>query len=408
VSQPHIVYVVTSDVSADILLRGQLEYVRNSGFDVSLVSSGGSRLAAVSKREGVPSYVIDLEREVSPFKDVRALAQLTLLLRQIRPDIVNASTPKGALLGLLASALAGVPNRVYLLRGLRLETLSPAGQLGMQAIERLCSTLAHRILCVSSSLRAAYVARGLAPARRCQVLGAGSSNGIDCDRFTRNSETLSRAASVTRELGLDSAQPTLGFIGRPVRDKGIAQLCEVFRLVKQQCPRAQLLIVGADFAGDKECDEMVELRAMGGVHVVGATTDVAPYYALMNVLVFPSYREGFPNVVLEASCMGVPVVGFDATGVKDAIVDGQTGVVCPLYDAVALGQATLRYLTCPELAQAHGARGARRARAEFARERVWEELVSFYRELCPPGFGSVLTPKRGPGRSPARTSGARY
>jgi glycosyltransferase involved in cell wall biosynthesis len=166
-----------------------------------------------------------------------------------------------------------------------------------------------------------------------------------------------------------------------VRDKGISDLLAVFRRVRGELPQAQLVIVGAGFAGDVECPEMAELRRLPGVFVVPAVADVAPYYLLMNVLVFPSYREGFPNVVLEASCVGIPVVGFDATGVKDAILHGQTGWVCQFRDAQALGTATLEYLKQPELARRHGAAGAERARREFDRERVWAEVVEFYRRL---------------------------
>jgi glycosyltransferase involved in cell wall biosynthesis len=251
----------------------------------------------------------------------------------------------------------------------------------MRLIERLCSRLAHHVLCVSPSLLATYVAQGLGPAHKCRVLGSGSSNGIDVARFTRSASLEQRASELAAGLGLERQHPTLGFVGRPVRDKGITELLGVFRRVRGELPQAQLVIVGAGFAGDAECPEMAELRRLPGVFVVPSVADVAPYYLLMNVLVFPSYREGFPNVVLEANCVGIPVVGFDATGVKDAILHGKTGWVCQFRDAQALGTAALDYLKQPELARRHGAAGAERARREFDRERVWAEVVEFYRQL---------------------------
>jgi glycosyltransferase involved in cell wall biosynthesis len=142
---------------------------------------------------------------------------------------------------------------------------------------------------------------------------------------------------------------------------------------------------------------MSELRVTPGVFVVPAVEDVAPYYRLMSVLVFPSYREGFPNVVLEASAMGLPVVGFDATGVKDAIVDGETGRVCPMRDAGALAAAALEYVKDPALGARHGAAGAERARREFERQRVWERVVEFYRGLLTrpgPALGSRVSAGR--------------
>jgi glycosyltransferase involved in cell wall biosynthesis len=380
-SRPRIVYVVTSDTSADLLLRGRLSYLVQQGFDVEVVCGEGERAAAVSAREGVVCHTLGLARDVAPHRDLAALWALGGLLRRLRPDILNASTPKAALLGLCAGRYASVPHRVYLLRGLRLETLVPWARTGMRGVERLCSGLAQHVLCVSPSLRDTYVAAGLAPAHKCRVLGSGSSNGIDVARFTHTAELTLRAHALAKPLGLVPGRPTLGFVGRPVADKGIAELAHVFARVRREFSEAQLLVVGAGFAGDRECDEMRELRRQEGVFVVPSVDDVAPYYALMDVLVFPSYREGFPNVVLEASCSGVPVVGFDATGVRDAVVHGQTGQICPLRDAHALAALTLEYLRTPELGRRHGAAGAERARREFSRERVWSLVAEFYREI---------------------------
>lgn len=383
-SKPRIVYIVTSDTSADILLRGRLSYLAQQGFEVSVICGAGERAAAVSAREGVPCYTVELRRQVSLGSDALALLQILRLLRRLAPDIVNASTPKAALLGLCAARAAQVPHRIYLARGLRLETLGPLAQLGMRQIERLCARLAEHVVCVSPSLRAAYLEQRLAPAAKCVVLGSGSSNGIDTLRFSPSAELDERAATLAVGLGLDRRRPTLGFVGRPVADKGIAELWAAYRLVRRELPAVQLLMVGAGFAGDADCAEMSELRATPGVFVVPAVSDVAPYYRLMNVLVFPSYREGFPNVVLEASAMGLPVVGFDATGVKDAIVDGQTGRVCRMRDAEALAAAVLEYLKDITLASRHGAAGAERARREFERERVWAQVVEFYQGLLAP------------------------
>jgi glycosyltransferase involved in cell wall biosynthesis len=349
-----------------------------------VICGAGDRVAAVSAREGVPCYTVDLRREVSAASDARALLELVRLLRRLAPDIVNASTPKAALLGLCAARLARVPHRIYLARGLRLETLRPLVQLGMRQMERLCATLAERVVCVSPSLRALYLEQRLAPAAKCVVLGAGSSNGIDIERFSPSAELDEQALALGVDLGLDRSRPTLGFVGRPVADKGIAELWSAYRRARAAVPGIQLLMVGAGFAGDAECAEMSELRATPGVFVVPAVSDVAPYYRLMNVLVFPSYREGFPNVVLEASAMGLPVVGFDATGVRDAIVDGVTGTVCPMRDAGALAAAAIEYLNDTALASRHGSAGAERARREFERERVWGQVVEFYRDLLTP------------------------
>jgi glycosyltransferase involved in cell wall biosynthesis len=372
-----LVFVVTVPVTANVLLRGQLAYLRDHGFDVTVIASPGPELDEIAAREGVRVIDVPMARQISPAADARSLVQLGRALRALQPDIVNASTAKAGLLGMTASAALRVRARVYQLRGLRLETEAGAKRAVLGATERIAAACAHRVYCNSESLRAAYVGAGFAPAAKCAVLGAGSSNGVDLDRFAATPVRRAESLALRAELGIAATAPVIGFIGRPVADKGIAELVAAFDRVRANVPETRLVVVGAGFAGDRA--EAVLHRA--DIVLVPRVAEPAPYYALMDVLAFPSHREGFPNAPLEAAAAGVPTVGVRATGIVDAVVDGRTGKLVPVGDARSLGDALLAYVRDPELRRADGERARVRAATDFARERVWERWRQAYAEL---------------------------
>ena len=376
-----IVYVVTVPLSALALLRGQLRYMREQGMEVLVVSSPGEELSTVVEAEGVEAVKVPMAREISPLRDLVSLWRLYRVLRGLRPDIVNAGTPKAGLLGMMAARLAGIRVRIYTLRGLRLETLGGPKRLVTGLTERVASACAGRVVSVSESLRRAYVGRGLAPLSKVAVLGEGSSNGLDVTRFLPTEENLRRAAELRGRMGLPDDAPVVGFVGRFTRDKGVVELLDASEEVLEAVPDARFLLLGRFEEGDPIPEGYVRrLEEHPRVLRPGFVPDTAPYYHLMSVLAFPSRREGFPNVPLEAASAGVPTVGLAVTGTVDAVVDGETGLLVPPGDADALARALIRLLKDDALRRRMGEAGRERATEKFANERVWRGWLDLYRD----------------------------
>jgi glycosyltransferase involved in cell wall biosynthesis/nucleoside-diphosphate-sugar epimerase len=375
---PRILYAVTVPFAAHTLLRGQLEYVRRSGFDVRLVCSPGEMLDEVAQREGVRVLPVPMRREISPAADLTALRSLRRIIKDFRPDVVNASSPKAALVTLLAARVQRVPRRVYVVRGLRLEA-ETRGSLKWRILaagERLTALCATDVVCVGSSVMSRGLELRLFPRRKARVLGRGSSNGVDCRRF--QPPTRDGKNAVREGYGLDQG-PVVGFVGRICYDKGVDTLVEAFLELRRRQP-AQLLVVGDVLEEERPISPatMEALRTHDDIVWLGLVTDTSPCYQAMDVLALPSLREGFPNVVLEAAASGVPAVVSRSTGCVDAVQHGVTGLVVDQADPQALATA-LETLINDGSGPAFGAAARRLAETAYNRERVWSDLVAFLR-----------------------------
>ena len=380
-------YITTHAMSAEFLMRGQLAFLREQGFDVTLIASPHESLLAIAQREGVTVFPIPMEREISPWRDLKALWQLCVALRKLRPQIVNAGTPKAGLLGNLAAWLCRVPVRIYTLRGLRLETATGWKGRLLNWTERLAAACAHQVIAVSHSLRDVYVARRLTRLSKTTVLRHGSSNGVNLERFQFSEWQWSQIRELRAKWNISADAPVIGFVGRMTRDKGIPELFSAFWRLLSEFPEARLLLVGEIEPGDPlPADLLRHLQSHPNVVLTGPMKEVALYYGLFDLLAFPSYREGFPNVPLEAAAAGLPVVGFKATGTIDAVVDGSTGTLVEIGDVTALASAIGRYLREPNTRKQHGEAGRRRAARDFRREDIWQALVDDYRRLAKPSL----------------------
>lgn len=377
---PRVLHVVTHPMTARHLSRGQYAWMRERGFETALAASPGEDLEIVCQREGIRVFPVPMSRGIDPLGDVRTLVAVAGVVRSWRPDVVNASTPKAGLLGMLAARIGRVPVRIYTLRGLRLETSTGWTRALLARTESLAAASSHAVFAVGPSLAERYLELGFTPGSKVRVIGPGSSNGVDVERFADPDEqTVRRLAD---RLGIDVAEPILGFVGRLTRDKGIEDLLAVFDRVREPMPSIRLLLVGEFESGDPLSPNLLDrIRRDSAIVHAGFAPDAAPYYHLMNVLAFSSRREGFPNVPLEAAASGVPVAGFRATGTVDAVVNGVTGTLVEPGDVEGLARAILEYFRNPEFKEAHGRAGRDRVRREFRPEVVWSALLAEYDRL---------------------------
>jgi glycosyltransferase involved in cell wall biosynthesis len=371
---------VTTVPQALFFLRGQPGFMRAHGMEVHAVSSPGPELEQFARDENVEVHAVEMRRAISPIRDLGAIAHLVRLLRQLRPDIVHAHTPKGGLLGMAAAALARVPVRIYHLHCLPMVTSRGVRRALLQLADRASCQLAHRVLCVSGSMRDLAVAEGLVKPGRIEVPGHGSINGVDAEkRFRPGPESAAAGRAERARWGIPEDALVIGFVGRVVRDKGITELADAWKGLRESIPAAHLLIVGAVELEDPLPPGLLDaLRADPRVHLTGLRWDTPPLFAAMDVVVLPSYREGFGVVLLEGAAMGLPVVGTDIPGGREALVDGVTGLLVPARDAGALESALSRYLRDPDQRRRHGSAGRERALRDFRPADLWVALLAVY------------------------------
>jgi glycosyltransferase involved in cell wall biosynthesis len=373
---PHIVVGITNPQTC-LVLGGRLRTLREAGFRVTLVSSPGELLTRTAAQEGVEAIAIPMRREMAPAADLVSLLRLCWLLYRLKPDMTEFSTPKAGLLGSIAAMLCRVPARVYFLRGLKLETSTGLKRRVLLAAERLASACSHSVLCNSESLRNQAIVLGVAPEAKLRLLGGGSSNGVDVERFSPGRSDL------RQRLGLPHDAHVVGFVGRLTRDKGLPELIEAFDAILAAKPNAHLLLVGWFDAAEDALDNDLRsrIRRHPRIHSTGFVADTAPYYRAMDVMVLPTWREGFPNVVLEAAASGIPVVTTLSTGSRDAVVPEVTGLLIPPGYPVAIREAVLQLLGNPERRCRMGEAARAWVLDQYVNGKVLGRTVLYYKAL---------------------------
>ena len=377
-TRPRLVKIVTVPLSFQ-LGQGHAAVMTRAGFEVHAVSSPGPLADEYSRYERVPVHPVPMARRIAPWSDLVSFVRLLRTLMQLRPSVVQAGTPKAAVLGTLAAYVLRIRVRVYYVHGLPMLTATGMLRRILFAVERLTCFAATHVVCVSHSIRRELIDAGLGPADKVVVLGHGSSNGVDMSVFDPARFAPEAVAAARANLGIPADALVIGFIGRIGHEKGIGQLYQAWRIVREAFPSAYLLIVGPNEANDPVASDVLEgLNADARVRLTGPDWYPAPLYALMNLLCLPSHREGLPNVALEAAAMELPVVAFRVPGVVDAVESGTTGELVDPLSAEQIAAAISKYFRQPSLRRTHGRAGRRRVHEFFAREKVWAALTKFY------------------------------
>ncbi len=379
--RPLVLYLLTAEISS-VLVRGQFDWLTSEGFDVHVGANLGDG------DQGGPSvhqwdasaelHHVPFTRRVSPILDLKALFATYRLMRRVHPDIVNASTPKAGLLGMLAARACGVPVRVYVQRGLRFETTSGLTRRVLISLERLTEWCATTVLVNSPSAASVAIEAGLGRSRDAEMIGSGSSNGVDIEHYVPASPA--QHLSARSSLGVPSDAIVIGFIGRLTRDKGISDTLESFDHLRAERPDLHLLLVGDHEPGDPVSDDVRRrLTDRSDVTQVSWVPDTAAVFPAIDVLVFASAREGLPNVPLQAQAAGVPVVAYQATGTVDAVEHGVGGLLVALGDQASLTETVGKVVDDAVLRATLGAAGPEWVRHRFEQTGFWKQLADDYR-----------------------------
>jgi glycosyltransferase involved in cell wall biosynthesis len=377
-----LLHITTIPMSL-VFLRGQVGYMQSRGLRIFALSSPGAELHDFAAREGVEVHAVEMPRRITPFRDLKAISGILRYMHRVRPTIVHAHTPKGGLLGMIAAWLYRAPVRVYHMRGLPLTDASGLKRRLLWLSEWLACRLADQVICVSHSVRGEALAAGVCPAGKIRVFLGGSGNGVDGrDRFNPELHGFEARHAARERFGIPPEAVVIGFVGRIVRDKGLVELAAAWQELRQRFSHVHLLLVGPFEPQDPlPADVEAMLRSDPRIHVAGEDWNTPPLYAAMDLAVLPTYREGFPNVPLEAAAMGLPVVATRIPGCVDAVAHGETGMLVPPRDAASLAAALSAYIEDAPLRSRHGTVGRERALRDFRPEGIWAAIHDEYERL---------------------------
>ena len=360
------------------LLKGQLGFLRRE-MDVIIVAKDTGNLRRLAIDEGVQYRDIDMYREISLVNDLQSLWALIRLFRQERPDIVHANTPKGAFLAMTAAWITRVPHRIYNINGLRFETVTGNYRRLLIMMERLTCVFANKVIPQGKGV-AEIVRRERITNKSLEVIHNGSGNGVDTERFDPE---LSDIKKQSKKIRGDFRNLSFLFVGRIVGDKGINELVEAFDRLSKEFSDVRLNLVGLY---EKNLDPIRPstldiIRSNTRIIEYGQQRDVRPFYSASDIFVLPSYREGFPNVVMEAGAMGLPCIVTDISGCNEIIIPGRNGIIIPKQNVDALYNAMRQCIESPERVVAMSKEARPLIISRYRQQDVWEATLAMYNSL---------------------------
>ncbi|MDH2207304.1 glycosyltransferase family 4 protein [Empedobacter sp. GD03644] len=407
-----IIRTSTVPISLNILLKGQLKFL-NQTFHIIGVSSAGKDLIEIQNREGIPTHSVEMKRGISPIKDFVSLIKLFIVFKNEKPAVVHSITPKAGLLTMLAGKLAGVPIRMHTFTGLIFPTRTGAMQKLLIKMDQLLCLSATHIYPEGNGVKNDLISYKIT-SKPLKVIANGNVNGIDLDFFSKEHFSTEQLLDLKEELGIQPNDFVFVFVGRLVGDKGINELVAAFKeletrnqkleirnqkletrdrevgvslisspqsLVSSKVPK--LLLVGtleSDLDPLKE-ETLKEITTNPNIISVGFQKDVRPYFAISNALVFPSYREGFPNVVMQAGAMELPSIVSNINGCNEIIVEGENGTIIPVKNAEAITVAMQKMMYDTNYYSELQQNARPMIQARYEQSVVWNALLDEYNML---------------------------
>jgi len=374
-----VIRTSTIPISLNKLLKGQLKFLSKE-FEVIGLSSSGTDLDEVKDREGVKTIAVEMQRGMSPFKDIVSLVKLYLVFKKEKPQIVHSITPKAGLLCMLAAKFAGVPIRMHMFTGLLFPTMKGFSQKIFIKMDQLLCWAATNIYPEGNGVKQDLINYNIT-SKPLKVLANGNVNGIDLDFFSPKQISEDQKYQLRNELNFDPQDFVFVFVGRLVGDKGINELVDAFKSFDNS--NVKLLLVGPlELKQDPIKEATIkEITNNKNIISVGSKSDVRPYLAISDVLVFPSYREGFPNVVLQAGAMELPCIVTNISGCNEIIEEGKNGIIIPPKNKLAIANAMNFVIENKDKKEFFRKNARSMIESRYNQKLVWNAILKEYNSL---------------------------
>ena len=365
------------------LLPGQMHFMANNGFNVLMISADGKELAEVIEKEQCRHIIVPMTRKITPVQDMKCLFKLIKIFRKEMPDIVHTHTPKAGLLGMLAAKLSGVKVRIHTVAGLPLMVEKGFKYQLLKFIEKLTYACAGQVWPNSNSLMQFIIKNKLCKTAKLKIISKGSTNGIQLNRFNREHLDEKIINEIKVQINYQQENIYLLCIGRLVVDKGIAELVHVFTQLQKTNDDLMLILVGGyETALDPlPAETMHEIETNPSIMHINWTTQVEYYMSLADFFVFPSHREGSPNVLLQAGAMGLPVICSHITGNIDIVTNNETGLIFENKNEQQMFSLLQYALLHPQQMQTMAKKLQKEIKENYPQENIWQKMLEAYKSL---------------------------
>ena len=373
--------ITTSPADLKYLLAGQLGFFKKNKFKVMAASADGPEVLSLTV-ESLPHKAVSLKSGSSFFHDILALIQLIIVITDFKPDIVHTHSPKAGLIGMLASWICRVPVRMHTVSTMHDIEVGNARSFKywMNKIINACAS--HVYPNARGIAEKLYMLHGKDKVR---MIGKGSSNGVDTTFFRRRPELQEQADVIRRKYGIPSDSIVFSYVGKVVYEKGIRELVEAFTYCREKIHSTKplyLIIVGPIEEGSPIDPDLLQfLTDDQNVILGGYQQEVRPWLMASDIFVFPSYSEGCPSIVMQASCLEIPSIVSDISGCNEIVSHNETGLLVKIGDPEALGEAMIHLAENEELRSVFGRAARQKVSLTFDQRSFWNELNNEYETL---------------------------
>lgn len=384
-NKPKLIRITTVPISFKVLLKGQHRFMSDNGFEVVGISSNGEEIQSLEQDENVRFITVKMTRTISPFQDLKSVWQLYKIFKKEKPLIVHTHTPKAGTTGMIAAKLAGVPIRLHTVAGLPLMEAKGLRRIILNWVEKITYACSIKVYPNSQGLYDFILKNKYTTKDKLKVIGQGSSNGIDTSYFNSKSISNEQKQALKNSLGITSEDFVFIFVGRLVGDKGINELVAAFSQIckTENKTNCKLLLVGwlETELDSLSSHTLKNIEAHPNIISVGFQKDVRPYYAISDALIFPSYREGFPNVVMQAGAMELPSIVTNINGCNEIIIDNKNGIIIPVKNISAVKTAMEKLMSDKIFYKKLKENSREMIVSRYEQSVIWNALLEEYKRM---------------------------